>query len=463
MKHMRKIFIFSFVLVPLFAMAQKPGYYNGTEGKSGDDLKTALHDIINQHVDFSYSDAKYILINADSDPSNPNNVILFYTKRSQDNDTWGTGGDFINREHVWAKSHGNFEDRRPMDGDAFNLHAADGSVNVARSNYDFDDCSETGTYIAEADAYYQSSAYKFEPSDAAKGEVARTIFYMATRYEGTDGELDLEVVDAVNTSANPEHGKLSTLLQWNIDFPPTDFERRRNEKVYESQRNRNPFIDNPEFANLIWGGLEASAITIGDLTMSEDFPLAGSTVQISSVINGNTNATLYHSLTWDGETNSSAMSSSGDNWSAVFDLSSYSPGDRIYYKIVASKENSSQTLRGSYVIPIVKTITSMASAQGTGTSTPLSGSTISIGGIVNANFDNTYSIQSGKDPRNGMTVYGILRGQIGDSIVVTGRITEYNNLTEIDNVTYTYVYNSDNEIQNKCLPQPHHKPPKHLL
>jgi endonuclease I len=444
---MKKRLIFAFVLLPIIGMAQKPGYYNGTEGKSGEDLKTALHNIIDQHVDFSYSDAKYILLNADSDPSNLNNVILFYTKRSQDNDTWGTGGNFINREHVWAKSHGNFEDRRPMDGDAFNLHAADGSVNVLRSNYDFDDCSTNGTYIDEADAYYESSAYKFEPSDLAKGEVARTIFYMATRYEGTDGELDLEVVDAVNTSAGPEHGKLSTLLQWNNDFPPTDFERRRNEKVYESQRNRNPFIDNPEFINLIWGGTTASTILIGDLALSEPFPQAGSTVQLSSVITGNTSAIFYHSSIWDGETNSNPMSGSGNNWTANFDLSSYSAGDLVYYKIVASDGITSQTLRGTYSIPVNKTLTPISSAQGTGTTTPLSGSTISVGGIITANFDNVYNIQTGKDPRNGMTVYGILRGHIGDSIVVTGRITEYSTLTEIDNVSYSYVYSSDNDIQ----------------
>jgi len=179
---MKKLLVLSILFISLGIMAQVPGYYNGVEGKTGTELKEALNEIIHNHIDFSYSDAKYILNYADSDPDNSNNVILFYTKRSQSNDSWGSGSNDINREHVWAKSHGDFSGVRPMDGDAFNLHPTDASVNIKKSNYDFDECSSNGTYISEADAYYTST--QFEPADEVKGEVARTIFYMAVRYEG---------------------------------------------------------------------------------------------------------------------------------------------------------------------------------------------------------------------------------------------------------------------------------------
>ena len=79
------------------------------------------------------------------------------------------------------------------------------------------------------------------------------IFYMAVRYEGGNGEPDLEVVDYVNTDPAPEHGKLSVLLQWNEQDPPDDFEMNRNEVIYSYQDNRNPFIDHPEYAEEIWG------------------------------------------------------------------------------------------------------------------------------------------------------------------------------------------------------------------
>ena len=429
--------------------AQKPGYYNGTEGKTGSELKTALHNIIAQHVDFSYSDAKYILTYADEDPNNTDNMILFYTKRSQSKDSWGSGSNDANREHVWAKSHGNFSDVRPMDGDAFNLHPADASVNIARSNYDFDECSETGTLIAEANAYYSSSASKFEPSDAAKGEAARTIFYMAVRYEGTNNEIDLEAVDAVGTYPAPEFGKLSTLLQWNRDFPPNELERRRNERVYQAQRNRNPFIDNPEFADLIWGGENVSSIVIGEIEMTEKFPQAGSSVQISATITGNTAATFYYGTQWDSEVNSSLMTSSGNTWTGDFDLGGFNPGDMIYYKIVAGDGISENVSRGSYILPQQKTLTPISNIQGSGNSTPMQGSIVSIGGIVTANFDNTFYMQNGTDQRNGMCVFGIFRGKTGDSIVITGRATEYNTLTEIDNVSYSYVYEGSNAVEPK--------------
>jgi len=440
---MKKLLVLSILFISLGIMAQVPGYYNGVEGKTGTELKEALNEIIHNHIDFSYSDAKYILNYADSDPDNSNNVILFYTKRSQSNDSWGSGSNDINREHVWAKSHGDFSGVRPMDGDAFNLHPTDASVNIKKSNYDFDECSSNGTYISEADAYYTST--QFEPADEVKGEVARTIFYMAVRYEGEDGELDLKVVDKVNTYPAAEHGKLSALLQWNKDFPPTDLERRRNERVWQAQNNRNPFIDNPEFADLIWAGETISGIEIGNLELEEDYPLANSNTSLKTKISGNSTASLYIGTTWDSEDYSYTMSQSGDEWTGAFDLSSFSEGDMVYYKIEAIQGETKEILRGTYRIPIAKTLTEISEVQGTGNSTPLSNSVVTIGGRVCANFDNTYYIQNGSDPRNGIAIYDIRRGHLGDSIVVSGKVSEYNNLTELTDISYTYVYSNDNK------------------
>ncbi|MFA6890165.1 MAG: endonuclease, partial [Bacilli bacterium] len=47
-------------------------------------------------------------------------------------------------------------------------------------------------------------------------------------------------------------GKLSTLLTWNQLDPVDDFERNRNDVIYGYQGNRNPFVDHPEFADMIW-------------------------------------------------------------------------------------------------------------------------------------------------------------------------------------------------------------------
>ena len=102
-------------------------------------------------------------------------------------------------------------------------------------------------------------ADSWEPRDAVKGDIARMIFYMATRYHGENGEPNLTVVDYVNTSPNnePLYGKLSTLLQWNAQDPVDAYEINRNNNVYYYQHNRNPYIDHPEWVTAIWGGPSA--------------------------------------------------------------------------------------------------------------------------------------------------------------------------------------------------------------
>jgi endonuclease I len=120
--------------------AQIPsGYYDGTQGLYGDDLKTSLHNIIDDHIEFSYNDLRdFILINTDEDPNNSNNVILLYTGRSQAKNTFGGGANDWNREHVWAKSHGGFGNNPPAGTDAHHIRPTDASVNSSRGNLDFD-------------------------------------------------------------------------------------------------------------------------------------------------------------------------------------------------------------------------------------------------------------------------------------------------------------------------------------
>ena len=271
---MRKFtLLLSLLLCGIIVLAQPAGYYNGTAGKKGTALKAALHEIINDHVNYSYNQAKYLINYSDADPNNPNNVILFYTQRSASSATYGTGGDNINREHVWAKSHGDFSNVRPMDGDAYNLRPADASVNTDKSNFDFGILQPGGTQHPEATTcWYDNSQRVWEPGPATKGQVARILLYMSTRYEGTNGEMDLEAVNGYGTSPKPEHGDLQALLQWHRDYPPSDFERRRNHRIFEKQRNRNPFVDHPEFVDMIWGDAEPKAIAFDDCSMNPLFP-----------------------------------------------------------------------------------------------------------------------------------------------------------------------------------------------
>ncbi|MBT2600494.1 MULTISPECIES: endonuclease [unclassified Oceanobacillus] len=225
------------------------GYYDEAEGKSGEQLKSALHNIIDDHTEISYSNVWEALRETDEDPNNSNNVLLLYTGRSQGKNENGGNADDWNREHVWAKSHGDFGTSMGPGTDLHHLRPTDASVNSSRSNLDFD---EGGSEHTEAPGnYYDSDSW--EPRDSVKGDVARMIFYMDVRYEGDSGELDLELNNQVNNGSAPYHGKLSVLLEWHEEDQVDDFERRRNDIIYNDyQHNRNPFIDHPEWVGEIW-------------------------------------------------------------------------------------------------------------------------------------------------------------------------------------------------------------------
>jgi len=156
------------------------------------------------------------------------------------------------------KSHGDFGNTPPAGTDLHHLRPADISVNSTKSNRDFDfgtievidGSGATGCKIIPG-------VWAWEPRDSEKGDVARMIFYMATRYEGENSEVDLEIVDYVNTAGTtnePFYGKLSTLLLWHASDPVDAWEINRNNIIYtDYQNNRNPYIDHPEYVDLIWG------------------------------------------------------------------------------------------------------------------------------------------------------------------------------------------------------------------
>ncbi|ASW55572.1 endonuclease [Plantactinospora sp. KBS50] len=224
-------------------------YYKNAVGRTGPALRSSLHTIIKVQTTLSYDGVWDALRDTDQDPANSANVILLYTGRSQSKTSNGGGADDWNREHVWAKSHGDFGTATGPGTDVHHLRPTDVSVNSQRGNKDFD---SGGSAVAEAPGCY-TDADSFEPRDAVKGDVARMIFYMAIRYEGDDGWPDLEPNDAVSNGSAPRIGRLSKLLAWNDLDPPDAFEQRRNQRIYERwQGNRNPFVDHPEWARSIW-------------------------------------------------------------------------------------------------------------------------------------------------------------------------------------------------------------------
>lgn len=231
------------------ATSQIDSYYQSANGKSGPALKKALHVIIDDHKQLSYSQVWDALKKTDEDPKNPNNVLLLYSGVSRSKQANGGNVSQWNREHVWAKSHGNFGTSQGPGTDLHHLRATDVQTNSTRGNLDFD--LGGNEYKGAPGNFYDSDS--FEPHSRVKGDVARMLFYMAVRYEGDDRFPDLELNDKVNNGSAPLHGKMSVLLKWHKQDPVDQIERNRNEIIYQTyQNNRNPFIDHPEWASEIW-------------------------------------------------------------------------------------------------------------------------------------------------------------------------------------------------------------------
>lgn len=221
-----------------FAFPIDMPYYEQAINLKGDYLKVVLNNIIHENfIPLLYGDARYILPESDVDPNNASNIMLVYTGYSVDS-TWD-GGLTWNREHTWPQSRLGVSvaygdaDFPSKATDIHNLKPADPDENAVRSNDYFGDVDGLDIYV---------------PRDEVKGDIARILFYMATAY------FDLTLDDEESTlSAYKTMGFLSLLIEWNEMDPVDDFERHRNDVLYSYQGNRNPYIDYPEFVNLIWG------------------------------------------------------------------------------------------------------------------------------------------------------------------------------------------------------------------
>ena len=251
------------IIVKLFSTigvsAQIDSYYSTINGQSGNELKSILNSIIDDHNSLSYTpgvwDAHKDLY---EDPDNADNIILFYSQASVSKLTQagsgGSGATAFNREHLWPNSRG-IGSSGSAYTDVHHLVPTYAGVNSSRSNkyFDYSD-PEAGGYSSPAHELAPqctSTDDTFEPGDAQKGHVARAILYMATRYD------DLEILNTsplvTLSTSESKMAQLNTLLDWNRKALPTIKEKNNNQKIYESyQYNRNPFIDFPEFADAIW-------------------------------------------------------------------------------------------------------------------------------------------------------------------------------------------------------------------
>jgi hypothetical protein len=114
------------------------------------------------------------------------------------------------------------------------------NANTPRSNLPLDVI--TGdvvfTYLDCKVGYNSSNQMVFEPRAIQKGNAARAIMYMATCYNGISG----------NNWQIPTNQSEAILKQWHEADPVDNYEIARQEFVFSTQANRNPYIDSADFA-----------------------------------------------------------------------------------------------------------------------------------------------------------------------------------------------------------------------
>ena len=268
---MKKLSLFFVSFLLLFvALGQIPqNYYTNAEGKKHTELKMALSEIIakdyiqrtyaNLWTDFyttdvradgkvwdMYSNCTFTFgVDQDKGEAAPVECIKYNREPSIPN-SWFGGTQY------------------PMYTDLFHLYPTDKYVNAERADFPYGETNNpTKTYGngSKKGAGTSESGYTgviFEPTDEYKGDFARTYFYMATRYIGTNFTQNYQgtiIFTYSSSTCDLADYAIDLFLKWHRNDPVSQKEIERNNAVYGIQNNRNPFIDYPELAEHIWGNL----------------------------------------------------------------------------------------------------------------------------------------------------------------------------------------------------------------
>lgn len=140
----------------------------------------------------------------------------------------------LNLEHTWPQSQG--ANKKPMISDLHHLYLAEVETNSMRSNYPFCEVERADWEYEGSKLGYAAGGRQlcFEPPVSHKGNVARSLFYFATRYSKKINRMQEDL-----------------LRRWNQLDPVNERDILRNDRIEEIQTNRNLFVDYPELVDLI--------------------------------------------------------------------------------------------------------------------------------------------------------------------------------------------------------------------
>jgi endonuclease I len=315
-KHSLSSLFLIYIFCSSLVAAQIPSYYSSIDfSQTGDNLKVQLsmlitdtHTTLIPYTSTSNTDTWDILSISDLENSSSDNVLLIYGFNDFDGlfKTDRTRGAFEtchvsycedkwNREHVFSRSLADPDlvTNYPSAGtDAHNLRAADPAKNNEKSNNLFIDSTGDESRVINVDYFY--------PGEEWKGDVARIIMYMYLRYP-----TQCEAINTATGTADysPNGDMPDVFLKWNEEDPVSPLEQIRNDVISSYQGNRNPFIDNPYLATLIWNGPSAvdtwgvlSLQTEEEFSISVSPTLTNRFITISGVNSNDFEVFIYNQL-----------------------------------------------------------------------------------------------------------------------------------------------------------------------
>ena len=294
----------SLLLCPCLLLAQGPNgtgiYYKPANGKTGAELKTAMHLIIKNPKVVGYGGLKEAYMKTDVRPDGY--LRDWYSNATQ----YEPGSNFstatkeeglgYNREHLLPQSwFGKKID--PMYSDITHVVPTDGRLNSLRNDNPLGDVTDQEAQVQTSKNGYSrwGAPHKdlgvpegltkvFEPNDSIKGDIARIYFYMITCYEDTlhswpwrDSRTATYVFDEEGTPYEPlQQWVMTMFMRWSEEDPVDSIELARNEAVFRVQGNRNPYVDYPGLEQYVWGELRDEPLIYGDGSEEDDdVPVAG--------------------------------------------------------------------------------------------------------------------------------------------------------------------------------------------
>lgn len=270
---MKKYLLIASLLVCI-GMQAEDCLYPELDGKKGEEIRTALYNKIKDHTVLKYPNVWASATGVDDRKDGTNNIWDMYSNCIFDkwNDKCGSGEstedcECYNREHSVPKSWWGSDESEPMYTDLHHLIPTDRLANSQRSAWPLGEVSSVEWTNGSAKLGYgtfgnSGNNMTFEPADEYKGDFARIYFYMATCYKNKNlaaGGKGYKVFS--NGTANFTTTALNLYLNWHREDPVSQKEIDRNNGVAKKQGNRNPFVDDPELVEYIWGNKKTTVYT----------------------------------------------------------------------------------------------------------------------------------------------------------------------------------------------------------